>query len=101
MPRSWSTRSSNPAFGYHNPKAPSSPRSKVELSSTRNASKETSSFSEPADRRPFLTGTAVFGRDTIFLTSAYERIRHKLYHRMQEYREAFNVVSGSHPELLK
>src|ERR1700720_4612946 len=57
------------------------PRSKAERSSTRNASKETSSFFEPADQHPFLTGTAGSVRNMIFLTSACERSRHKFPHR--------------------
>ena len=80
MPRSWSTRSSNQIFASRNPKVPSSPRLKAELSSTRNASKETSSFSEPADQHPSLAGTAVSMTNMIFLTSAYERSRHRFHH---------------------
>src|ERR1700731_1393778 len=83
MPRSLSTRSSNPAFGSRNPKAPSSPRSKAERSSTRNALKETSSFSEPADQHPFLPGTVVSVKNILFLPSV-KRSRHKFCHRMQE-----------------
>src|SRR5450631_1313895 len=77
MPRWWSIRLSNPAFGSRNPKAPFSRRSKAELSSTRNASKETSFFSEPADQHPFLTVTAVSVRNRIFPASAYYRSGHK------------------------
>src|ERR1700689_2870677 len=79
MPRWWSTRLSSPAFGFRNPKAPSSPRSNAVRSLMRDATRETPSFYEPADQHPLLIGTAVSVRNTIFPTSTYERSRHKEY----------------------